>query len=182
MLVTALNPHIGYDKAAACAKKAHKEGTTLKHAALALGHVTEAEFEAWVKPEQMVGPKEKKYTSTEVREREEAAAAMEKVVQIERDRLDLIGKFAEFFSKTDTDGDGKITLEEFKRALANDDMKDCIKKLRIPLGWTAEEVFDILDEQRHGYFTAGDLVLGFSKFHGENERALRKSLAKRSTE
>jgi fumarate hydratase, class II len=56
MLVTALNPHIGYDKAAAIAKKAHKEGTTLKHAALALGHVTEAEFDAWVRPEKMVGP------------------------------------------------------------------------------------------------------------------------------
>jgi fumarate hydratase, class II len=56
MLVTALNPHIGYDKAAAIAKKAHHEGTTLKHAALALGHVTEAEFDAWVKPEKMVGP------------------------------------------------------------------------------------------------------------------------------
>ena len=40
MLVTALNPHIGYDKAAAIAKKAHHEGTTLKEAALALGHVT----------------------------------------------------------------------------------------------------------------------------------------------
>jgi fumarate hydratase class II len=56
MLVTALNPHIGYDKAASIAKKAHHEGTTLKHAALALGHVTEAEFDAWVKPEKMVGP------------------------------------------------------------------------------------------------------------------------------
>jgi fumarate hydratase, class II len=56
MLVTALNPHIGYDKAAAIAKKAHMEGTTLKHAALALGHVTEAEFDAWVRPEKMVGP------------------------------------------------------------------------------------------------------------------------------
>jgi fumarate hydratase class II len=56
MLVTALNPHIGYDKAAAIAKKAHREGTTLRHAALALGHVTEAEFDAWVKPENMVGP------------------------------------------------------------------------------------------------------------------------------
>ena len=56
MLVTALNPHIGYDKAAAIAKKAHREGTTLKAAALALGHVTEAEFDAWVRPEKMVGP------------------------------------------------------------------------------------------------------------------------------
>jgi len=56
MLVTALNPHIGYDKAAEIAKKAHREGTTLKQAALALGHVTEAQFDAWVRPEKMVGP------------------------------------------------------------------------------------------------------------------------------
>ena len=56
MLVTALNPHIGYDKAAAIAKKAHREGTTLREAALALGHVTEAEFDAWVRPERMIGP------------------------------------------------------------------------------------------------------------------------------
>jgi fumarate hydratase, class II len=55
MLVTALNPHIGYDKAAAIAKKAHREGTTLKQAALALGHVTEEQFDAWVKPERMTG-------------------------------------------------------------------------------------------------------------------------------
>ena len=55
MLVTALNPHIGYDKSAAIAKKAHREGTTLKEAALALGFVTAAEFDAWVKPEDMTG-------------------------------------------------------------------------------------------------------------------------------
>ena len=58
MLVTALNPHIGYDKAAKIAKKAHAEGTTLKEAGLALGYLTEAEFDAWVKPEDMVHPKE----------------------------------------------------------------------------------------------------------------------------
>jgi len=57
MLVTALNTHIGYDKAAAIAKQAHKDGTTLKAAALALGHLTEAEFDAWVDPLQMVGPR-----------------------------------------------------------------------------------------------------------------------------
>ncbi|WP_244846952.1 class II fumarate hydratase [Caballeronia sp. SL2Y3] len=57
MLVTALNPHIGYDKAAQIAKKAHKEGTTLKAAALALGHVTEQQFDEWVKPHEMVGSK-----------------------------------------------------------------------------------------------------------------------------
>jgi fumarate hydratase, class II len=55
MLVTALNPHIGYDKAAKIAKKAHKEGTTLKAAALALGYVTEAQFDEWVRPGDMVG-------------------------------------------------------------------------------------------------------------------------------
>ncbi|AXF15143.1 class II fumarate hydratase [Paraburkholderia caledonica] len=55
MLVTALNPHIGYDKAAQIAKKAHKEGTTLKAAALALGYVTEQQFDEWVRPGDMVG-------------------------------------------------------------------------------------------------------------------------------
>ena len=57
MLVTALNPKIGYDKAAQVAKKAHKENTTLKQAALTLGYVTEAEFDAIVRPENMVGPR-----------------------------------------------------------------------------------------------------------------------------
>jgi fumarate hydratase, class II len=56
MLVTALNPHIGYDKAAEIAKKAHREGTTLKQAALALGYVTEEQFDTWVRPEKMIGP------------------------------------------------------------------------------------------------------------------------------
>lgn len=55
MLVTALNPHIGYDKAAQIAKKAHKEGTTLKASALALGYVTEQQFNEWVRPQDMVG-------------------------------------------------------------------------------------------------------------------------------
>jgi fumarate hydratase, class II len=56
MLVTALAPHIGYDKAAKIAKQAHAEGTTLKQAALALGYVSEAEFDRWVQPEQMTRP------------------------------------------------------------------------------------------------------------------------------
>ncbi len=55
MLVTALNPHIGYDKAAEIAKKAHREGTTLKAAAIATGYVTAEQFDAWVVPEKMVG-------------------------------------------------------------------------------------------------------------------------------
>ncbi|HEY7955990.1 MAG TPA: lyase family protein, partial [Polyangia bacterium] len=59
MLVTALNPHIGYDKSAQIAKKAHKEGLSLKEAAVALGFLTAAEFDAWVKPEEMVGPKKR---------------------------------------------------------------------------------------------------------------------------
>ena len=55
MLVTALNPHIGYDKAAQIAKKAHHEGTTLKSAALALGYLTTEQFDEWVRPRDMVG-------------------------------------------------------------------------------------------------------------------------------
>ena len=58
MLVTALNPHIGYDKAAKIAKKAHKEGTTLKHAAVELGFVTEADFDRWVDAAKMTKPGE----------------------------------------------------------------------------------------------------------------------------
>ena len=57
MLVTALAPSIGYDKATEIAKTAHKNGTTLKEEALRLGYVTEEEFDAVVRPEQMIGPK-----------------------------------------------------------------------------------------------------------------------------
>src|SRR5712671_3132601 len=56
MLVTALNPHIGYDKAAQVAKKAHAEGTSLKAAAVALGHVSPEDFDRWVRPEAMIAP------------------------------------------------------------------------------------------------------------------------------
>ena len=55
MLVTALNTHIGYDKAAFIAKKAHKEGTSLREAAIASGHVSAEQFDAWVVPGHMVG-------------------------------------------------------------------------------------------------------------------------------
>jgi fumarate hydratase class II len=55
MLVTALNPKIGYYKAAEIAQKAHKEGTTLKEMAIQLGYLTAEEFDEWVKPEKMVG-------------------------------------------------------------------------------------------------------------------------------
>jgi len=58
MLVTALNPHIGYDAAAHIAKTAHKEGTTLKESALKLGYLNEQQFKEWVVPEDMLGPKD----------------------------------------------------------------------------------------------------------------------------
>lgn len=55
MLVTALNPYIGYENAAAIAKKAHKEGSSLREAAIALGLLTSEQFDEWVKPEDMIG-------------------------------------------------------------------------------------------------------------------------------
>ncbi len=57
MLVTALNPHIGYDNAAKLAKKAHKEGTTLLEAATALELLTPEQYAQWVQPANMLGPK-----------------------------------------------------------------------------------------------------------------------------
>jgi fumarate hydratase class II len=56
MLVTALNNHIGYDKAAKIAKNAHEKGTTLRESALELGYLTNEEFDLWVRPEDMTGP------------------------------------------------------------------------------------------------------------------------------
>ena len=56
MLVTALNPHIGYDNSALIAKTAHKNNSTLKETAIELGLLTEEQFDEWVKPENMVGP------------------------------------------------------------------------------------------------------------------------------
>jgi fumarate hydratase, class II len=55
--VTALNPHLGYDNAARIAKTAHKEGATLKETAVKLGLLTPEQFDAWVRPEKMVGQK-----------------------------------------------------------------------------------------------------------------------------
>ena len=57
MLVTALNPHIGYDNAAKIAKHAHKNGSTLKEAAIELGLLTEEQFAEWVRPQDMIAPK-----------------------------------------------------------------------------------------------------------------------------
>ena len=60
MLVTALNPHIGYDKASEVAKKAFKERTTLKESAIELGYLTEKEFDKYIRPEEMIYPKKRK--------------------------------------------------------------------------------------------------------------------------
>jgi len=57
MLVTALNPHIGYDNAAKIAKTAHKTGKTLRETAIELGLVTGEQFDAWVRAETMLGPR-----------------------------------------------------------------------------------------------------------------------------
>jgi fumarate hydratase class II len=59
MLVTALNPHIGYDNAAKIAKNAHNNNMTLRESALELQLLDNQEFDEWVKPEEMVGPKKK---------------------------------------------------------------------------------------------------------------------------
>lgn len=56
MMVTALNPHIGYDKAAKIAKKAHKENIALKDAGIKLGFLTAEQFDKWVVPSEMLGP------------------------------------------------------------------------------------------------------------------------------
>ena len=55
MLVTALNNHIGYDKAAKIAKTAHESGSTLREAAIKLGYLTNEEFDQWVRPKEMTG-------------------------------------------------------------------------------------------------------------------------------
>jgi fumarate hydratase class II len=57
MLVTALNNHIGYDSAAKIAKNAHQKGITLRMSALELGLLTDEQFDLWVRPEEMTGPK-----------------------------------------------------------------------------------------------------------------------------
>ena len=57
MLVTALNDHIGYDKAAKIAKNAHEKGMTLRESALELGLLTNEQFDEWVRPSEMIGPR-----------------------------------------------------------------------------------------------------------------------------
>ena len=56
MLVTALNPHIGYDNAAKIAKNAHEKGLTLRQSAIQMEMLTDEQFDEWVRPENMIGP------------------------------------------------------------------------------------------------------------------------------
>ena len=60
MVVTALNPHIGYDNSAKIAKKAYKENKTLKEAGIELGLLTAEQFDQWVRPEEMLAPTKRK--------------------------------------------------------------------------------------------------------------------------
>jgi fumarate hydratase class II len=179
MLVTSLNPYIGYDKAAACAKKAHKEGTTLKQAALALGHVTDAQFDAWVVPEQMVGPSLKKYSSPEEREEAERAIKHAKVAKADMKREILIEEIQFFFEAADKDGNGELDMQEFTDVMENPLVREPIRKMRIPLGWNPAELFEYLDTSAKGYVTAEDLVDGCSKWHGDYGRAIKIAMAKR---
>lgn len=179
MLVTALNPHIGYDKASQCAKKAHKEGTTLKAAALALGYLTEEQFDAWVKPEHMIGPSLKKYSSVQEREEAEKKLRAAKVSENEKRRLDLISDISCFLATADRDGDSLISLEELEKVMANPSMTGVIKRLRLPLGMTAAELFDYLDTEGKGVVTAQDVVDGCSRWSGDSKRLAQIIAAKR---
>ena len=181
MLVTALNPHIGYDKAAQCAKKAHTEGTTLKAAALALGFLTEPEFDAWVKPENMIAPSPAKtFGSPEEKQAFEITKAEELVKKQEQERKQLIHDIAVFFESADADGNGRLDEEELEAALRNPSLKTQIQKLRMPATWTSKEVFDYLDQDRDGGVSASELVDACSRWHGDNERALQRALARRA--
>jgi fumarate hydratase class II len=180
MLVTALNPHIGYDKAAKTAKKAHKEGTTLKDAALALGYVTEEEFDAWVKPENMVAPDPAKtFADPDEKAAHEKMTRKELVEKKASERLQLIREIGKFFATADEDKDSKLSFSELEKALENDQLKGLIKKLRIPVTWSTQELFDYLDKEHKGGVSAEDLVDSVSRWHGDNERNLQKVLAKR---
>lgn len=182
MLVTALNPYIGYDKASQVAKKAHKEGTTLKEAALALEFLTEAEFDAWVVPENMIGPSPPKASPSDLEQhrrsmREEAAR------QRKAERIELIKDISFFFQKGDSDGDKVLSLAELEKVLSDPDMKNVIRKMRLPATWTSQELYDYLVSSQmssaEGVTVAG-LVDACSRWHGDHERALQRILLSRA--
>jgi fumarate hydratase class II len=177
MLVTALNPHIGYEKAAECAKKAHKEGTTLRDAALTLGHVTGEQFDAWVRPERMLTPSLKKYSSVEEARQGEKEARRAAVMQDERDRIEIIHKVTLLFNEADSlniDRNGLLSMEKFEKVSSNPMMKEILQRLRIPSTWTAQEVFAYLDRKGRGIVSASDLVEGCSRWRGDHERLVQR--------
>jgi len=179
MLVTALNPYIGYDKASTCAKKAHKEGTTLKEAALALEYLTEAEFDAWVVPENMIGPSPPKASPGDDKRstREEAAR------QREAERIELIKDISFFFQKGDADGNQVLSFSELEKIMSDPDMKNVIRKMRLPATWTSLELYDYLVSSQMSSaegVTAAGLVDACSRWHGDHERVLQRILLTRA--
>jgi fumarate hydratase class II len=183
MLVTALNPHIGYDKAAKTAKTAHKEGTNLKDSALALGYVTEEEFDAWVRPEDMIGPSPaKQFASPAEKSEYEKSARKQAVDDRAAERLQLISDIAKFFRHSDRNHLNRLSFHDLEKILQDPEMKGVIKKLRIPATWTTQELFDYLDQHHEGGISASDLVDATSRWHGDNERALQKALVRRQAE
>jgi len=109
------------------------------------------------------------YSSVAERKQAEKAATQAKISEEERRRLSLISEISSFFTRADVDGDSLITLDEFKQALADPSMTECIKKLRIPPAMTSEELFVSLDHEGKGVLTASDLVDGLRE--GEGPRA-----------
>eukprot|EP00746_Dinoflagellata_sp_MGD_P010437 gnl/MRDRNA2_/MRDRNA2_121543_c0_seq1.p1 gnl/MRDRNA2_/MRDRNA2_121543_c0~~gnl/MRDRNA2_/MRDRNA2_121543_c0_seq1.p1 ORF type:complete len:575 (-),score=145.72 gnl/MRDRNA2_/MRDRNA2_121543_c0_seq1:68-1792(-) len=114
MLVTSLNPHIGYDKAAKCAKKAHKEGTTLKEAAMSLGFLTSEQFDMWVRPEKMIGPSPKNPSNLEAPPKKDDAVQN---VEPTKSGDVLQDAMIDLFKKADGKGDGLIGKDVLKDIL-----------------------------------------------------------------
>jgi hypothetical protein len=177
MLVTALNPHIGYEKAAECAKKAHKEGKTLRDAALLLGHVTGEQFDAWVRPERMIAPSLKKYSSVEEAQLSEKEARRAAVLEEERDRIEIIHRITLLFNEAESlniERTGTLSFDKFEQVLSNPTMIEILKRLRIPPAWTAKEVFEYLDVDGRGIVSATDFINGCSRWRGDNERHVQQ--------
>ena len=110
MLVTALAPHIGYDKAAEIAKAAHKHGTTLREEAVKLGAISEADFDRLVRPEDMVGPKAVTAASmAKSRHKRSITIARHRTsISLEDAFWDALGTFAEADGKSVADLVGEI--------------------------------------------------------------------------
>merc|ERR1712060_416181 len=107
---------------------AHKEGTTLKEAALALEFLTEAEFDAWVVPEKMIGPSPPKASPDDDQEKNRRSMQEEAVRQREAGRIELIKDISFFFQKGDADGNKVLSLAELEKVLSDPDMKNVIRR------------------------------------------------------